>query len=134
MKKAQLHEIMPWALFVQRLLTHDYLFCLLYHKSASRTKMARSLDKNSLMIWCACYMYMCPNKFYVWKISNCINLEFWNFLSKKIRQIEWRSALLSKNVNKLSRVFRLFFFAKLLQLMYVSSLKSQNEIPIWNAL
>ena len=30
------------------------------------------------------------------------------FFVKKNRQIEWRSALLSKNVNKLSRVFRLF--------------------------
>ena len=63
----------------------------------------------------------CPNKFsmrsFIKKISNLHELEFWIFFVKNIRQIEVRSAMLSYNVNKLSRVFSFYvtfsnFFAK----------------------
>ena len=42
------------------------------------------------------------------KISNLREIEILKFFAKKIRQIEVRSALLSYNVNKLSRVFFAF--------------------------
>ena len=42
------------------------------------------------------------------KISNVREIEILKFFAKKIRQIEGRSALLSENENKLSRVFFAF--------------------------
>ena len=67
----------------------------------------------------------CPNKFQITlfrsfseNLKSARNQNFEIFCQKKNRQIEVRSALLSQNVSKLSRVFSLFvtfsdFFAKI---------------------